>query len=183
VRLCLASASLSTFAPEVSGDPPYHAGTVSDVSSDFSKNLDQANINNAYVSGMKEALQMNGSQLTYAGNCFTAVRAHVFVNLKRVNPRTAIETMSQRKILVCSAAHALGCPKIASDVSLGLRDRADTRCHPCHSGTAIDCSADVRDPVVDMHVLYSYNYQHVSPLCLAVPCGSVRECLCAYLRL
>ncbi|KAJ9611480.1 hypothetical protein H2200_004664 [Cladophialophora chaetospira] len=38
----------------------------------FSKNLDQANINNAYVSGMKEALQMNGSQLTYAGNCFTA---------------------------------------------------------------------------------------------------------------
>lgn len=38
----------------------------------FSKNLDQANINNAYVSGMKEALDMNGSQLTYAGNVFTA---------------------------------------------------------------------------------------------------------------
>ncbi|KAI1626536.1 putative pantothenate transporter [Exophiala viscosa] len=38
----------------------------------FSKNLDQANINNAYVSGMKEALQMNGNQLTYAGNVFTA---------------------------------------------------------------------------------------------------------------
>ena len=38
----------------------------------FSKNLDQANINNAYVSGMKETLQMNGSELTYAGNCFTA---------------------------------------------------------------------------------------------------------------
>jgi MFS family permease len=38
----------------------------------FSKNLDQANINNAYVSGMKEALHMSGSELTYAGNCFTA---------------------------------------------------------------------------------------------------------------
>ena len=38
----------------------------------FSKNLDQANINNAYVSGMKESLKMNGSQLTYAGNVFTA---------------------------------------------------------------------------------------------------------------
>ncbi|KAF2833013.1 MFS general substrate transporter [Ophiobolus disseminans] len=38
----------------------------------FSKNLDQANIQNAYVSGMKESLGMNGSELTYAGNCFTA---------------------------------------------------------------------------------------------------------------
>jgi ACS family pantothenate transporter-like MFS transporter len=28
----------------------------------FCKNLDQANINNAYVSGMKESLKMNGSQ-------------------------------------------------------------------------------------------------------------------------
>ncbi|KAF2856047.1 pantothenate transporter liz1 [Plenodomus tracheiphilus IPT5] len=38
----------------------------------FSKNLDQSNISNAYVSGMKEALGMHGSELTYAGNCFTA---------------------------------------------------------------------------------------------------------------
>ncbi|KAL6242361.1 hypothetical protein RBB50_010909 [Rhinocladiella similis] len=38
----------------------------------FSKNLDQANINNAYVSGMKEALHMGGNELTYAGNVFTA---------------------------------------------------------------------------------------------------------------
>ncbi|KAF1915282.1 major facilitator superfamily domain-containing protein [Ampelomyces quisqualis] len=38
----------------------------------FSKNLDQSNIGNAYVSGMKEALNMHGSELTYAGNCFTA---------------------------------------------------------------------------------------------------------------
>jgi ACS family pantothenate transporter-like MFS transporter len=38
----------------------------------FCKNLDQANISNAYVSGMKEALGMHGSQLTYMGNVFTA---------------------------------------------------------------------------------------------------------------
>ena len=38
----------------------------------FSKNLDQANINNAYVSGMKEALHLEGNELTYAGNVFTA---------------------------------------------------------------------------------------------------------------
>ncbi|PSN65508.1 MFS general substrate transporter [Corynespora cassiicola Philippines] len=38
----------------------------------FSKNLDQSNINNAYVSGMKESLGMYGSELTYAGNVFTA---------------------------------------------------------------------------------------------------------------
>lgn len=38
----------------------------------FCKNLDQQNINNAYVSGMKEALNMGGSQLTYMGNVFTA---------------------------------------------------------------------------------------------------------------
>jgi ACS family pantothenate transporter-like MFS transporter len=38
----------------------------------FCKNLDQANISNAYVSGMKEALNMGGSELTYMGNVFTA---------------------------------------------------------------------------------------------------------------
>jgi ACS family pantothenate transporter-like MFS transporter len=38
----------------------------------FCKNLDQANISNAYVSGMKESLGMHGSQLTYMGNVFTA---------------------------------------------------------------------------------------------------------------
>ncbi|KAG9778594.1 hypothetical protein HRR83_002765 [Exophiala dermatitidis] len=38
----------------------------------FSKNLDQANLNNAFVSGMSEALHMYGSELTYAGNVFTA---------------------------------------------------------------------------------------------------------------
>lgn len=38
----------------------------------FCKNLDQANISNAYVSGMKEDLKLNGSQLTYMSNVFTA---------------------------------------------------------------------------------------------------------------
>ncbi|EXJ83602.1 hypothetical protein A1O1_07225 [Capronia coronata CBS 617.96] len=38
----------------------------------FSKNLDQTNLSNAYVSGMSEALHMYGSELTYAGNVFTA---------------------------------------------------------------------------------------------------------------
>ncbi|KAF7893960.1 hypothetical protein EAF00_007474 [Botryotinia globosa] len=38
----------------------------------FCKNLDQANVNNAYVSGMQEAINMKGSQLTYMGNVFTA---------------------------------------------------------------------------------------------------------------
>ncbi|KAJ5641144.1 hypothetical protein N7528_000769 [Penicillium herquei] len=38
----------------------------------FCKNLAQANIDNVYVSGMKESLNMGGSELTYMGNVFTA---------------------------------------------------------------------------------------------------------------
>lgn len=38
----------------------------------FCKGLDQQNINNAYVSGMKEALSMDGSELTYMTNVFAA---------------------------------------------------------------------------------------------------------------
>lgn len=38
----------------------------------FCKNLDQANISNAYVSGMKEAIGMKGNELTYLSNVFTA---------------------------------------------------------------------------------------------------------------
>ncbi|KAK5117506.1 hypothetical protein LTR85_008891 [Meristemomyces frigidus] len=38
----------------------------------FCKNLDQANISNAYVSGMKEAIGMEGSDLTYASSVFTS---------------------------------------------------------------------------------------------------------------
>jgi ACS family pantothenate transporter-like MFS transporter len=36
------------------------------------KNLDQQNINSAYVSGMKEALHMDGNELAYLSNVFTA---------------------------------------------------------------------------------------------------------------
>jgi ACS family pantothenate transporter-like MFS transporter len=38
----------------------------------FCKNLDQQNINNAYVSGMKEKLNMHGNELAYMSNVFTA---------------------------------------------------------------------------------------------------------------
>lgn len=63
----------------------------------FSKNLDQANLNNAYVSGMKESLHMNGNQLTYAGNVFTAgyvlgqIPAVILVT--RVRPSILVPTM------------------------------------------------------------------------------------------
>lgn len=38
----------------------------------FSKGIDQANINNAYVSGLKEAINMQGNDLVHASNVFTA---------------------------------------------------------------------------------------------------------------
>lgn len=38
----------------------------------FCKNLDQANLSNAYVSGLQKAIGMVGNDLTYAGNVFTA---------------------------------------------------------------------------------------------------------------
>lgn len=37
----------------------------------FIKNLDQVNINNAFVSGMKEDLGLNGNQLNYMQTCWT----------------------------------------------------------------------------------------------------------------
>ena len=63
----------------------------------FSKNLDQNNLNNAYVSGMKEALQLNGNQLTYAGDMFTT--GYVLGQLpavmlaRRVRPSLLIPTV------------------------------------------------------------------------------------------
>lgn len=63
----------------------------------FSKNLDQANINNAYVSGMKEALHMYGSELTYAGNVFTAGyvigQLPAVILVTRVRPSILIPTL------------------------------------------------------------------------------------------
>lgn len=38
----------------------------------FCKNLDQANLSNAYVSGLKEAIGMEGNDLTHAANVFAA---------------------------------------------------------------------------------------------------------------
>lgn len=38
----------------------------------FCKNLDQSNLSNAYVSGLKESIGMGGSELTYMSNVFTA---------------------------------------------------------------------------------------------------------------
>lgn len=37
----------------------------------FIKNLDQININNAFVSGMKEDLDLNGNELNYMQTCWT----------------------------------------------------------------------------------------------------------------
>ena len=62
----------------------------------FCKNLDQQNINNAYVSGMKEALKMGGSELTYMSNVFTA--GYVIGQL----PAVILSTMIRPSILVSS---------------------------------------------------------------------------------
>ncbi|OAA39052.1 MFS general substrate transporter [Cordyceps fumosorosea ARSEF 2679] len=37
----------------------------------FIKNLDQVNVNNAFVSGMKEDLDLNGNELNYMQTCWT----------------------------------------------------------------------------------------------------------------
>ncbi|KAF2796439.1 MFS general substrate transporter, partial [Melanomma pulvis-pyrius CBS 109.77] len=63
----------------------------------FSKNLDQANIQNAYVSGMKESLNMQGSELTYAGSVFTAGyvigQMPAVILATRVRPSVLIPTL------------------------------------------------------------------------------------------
>ncbi|EED13095.1 allantoate permease, putative [Talaromyces stipitatus ATCC 10500] len=63
----------------------------------FSKNLDQANVANAYVSGMSDALKMKGSELTYAGNVFTAGyvlgQLPAVILVTRIRPSILIPTM------------------------------------------------------------------------------------------
>ncbi|EXJ87535.1 hypothetical protein A1O3_04495 [Capronia epimyces CBS 606.96] len=63
----------------------------------FSKGLDQSNISNAYVSGMREALHMNGSELTYASNVFTAGyvvgQIPAVIMVTRVRPSYLIPTV------------------------------------------------------------------------------------------
>ncbi|PQE31555.1 major facilitator superfamily transporter protein [Rutstroemia sp. NJR-2017a WRK4] len=63
----------------------------------FCKNLDQANISNAYISGMREALSMEGSQLTYLGNVFTAgyvlSQIPAVILVTRIRPSILIPTL------------------------------------------------------------------------------------------
>ncbi|KAI9640047.1 hypothetical protein NHQ30_011610 [Ciborinia camelliae] len=63
----------------------------------FCKNLDQANLNNAYVSGMQEAINIQGSQLTYMGNVFTAgyviSQLPVVILVTHVRPSILISTL------------------------------------------------------------------------------------------
>ncbi|KIM98460.1 hypothetical protein OIDMADRAFT_128552 [Oidiodendron maius Zn] len=63
----------------------------------FCKNLDQANINNAYVSGMKEALNMGGSELTYMSNVFTAGyvigQLPAVILVTKIRPSILVSTM------------------------------------------------------------------------------------------
>lgn len=63
----------------------------------FCKNLDQANLSNAYVSGLQEAIGMQGDDLTYAGNVFTAgyvlSQIPAVILVTRVRPSYLISTL------------------------------------------------------------------------------------------
>ncbi|KAK6442086.1 hypothetical protein LTR95_001672 [Oleoguttula sp. CCFEE 5521] len=80
----------------------------------FSKNLDQSNVNNAYVSGMKEALGMYGSELTYAGNCFTAGyligQLPAVMLVTRVRPSLLIPTVELLWTVTTFSASAIKTP-------------------------------------------------------------------------
>ncbi|OAA59717.1 major facilitator superfamily transporter [Niveomyces insectorum RCEF 264] len=76
----------------------------------FCKNLDQANINNAYVSGMQEAINFGGNDLTYASNCFTAgyviSQLPVVILATKVRPSYLVSTLEVlwAVFTFCSAA-------------------------------------------------------------------------------
>ncbi|OQN96422.1 hypothetical protein B0A48_17478 [Cryoendolithus antarcticus] len=80
----------------------------------FSKNLDQSNVNNAYVSGMKEALGMYESELTYAGNCFTAGyligQLPAVMLVTRVRPSLLIPTVELLWTVTTFSASAIKTP-------------------------------------------------------------------------
>ncbi|WRT70038.1 uncharacterized protein IL334_007032 [Kwoniella shivajii] len=63
----------------------------------FIKNLDQSNVNSAFLSGMKEDLSMNGNELVYAVSIWTAgyIIGQIPLNLllTRVDPRWVIPTV------------------------------------------------------------------------------------------
>ncbi|PQE16211.1 Pantothenate transporter liz1 protein [Rutstroemia sp. NJR-2017a BVV2] len=76
----------------------------------FCKNLDQSNLSNAYVSGMREALSMHGSQLTYLSNVFTAgyvlSQIPAVILVTRIRPSLLIPTLEVlwSVLTFCSAA-------------------------------------------------------------------------------
>lgn len=76
----------------------------------FCKNLDQANISNAYVSGMQEAIGMGGNDLTYAGNVFTAgyviSQIPAVILVTKVRPSYVVSTLEilWAVFTFCSAA-------------------------------------------------------------------------------
>lgn len=69
----------------------------------FIKYLDQANINNAFVSGMKEQLGLYGNELNYMQSCWTAgyVIGQIPSNimLTRIRPSIWIPSMEVRSWL------------------------------------------------------------------------------------
>ncbi|THX95344.1 MFS general substrate transporter [Aureobasidium pullulans] len=87
----------------------------------FCKNLDQQNISNAYVSGMKEALNMNGNELTYMSNVFTA--GYVISQLPAVILVTKLRPSHVIPTLECLWAIFTFCSAAVTSVSqlYGLR--------------------------------------------------------------
>ena len=80
----------------------------------FCKNLAQANINNAYVSGMKESLGMKGSELTYMQNVFTAgyvvSQLPAVIIATRVRPSLLVPTLECLWSIItfcCAAANTV----------------------------------------------------------------------------
>ncbi|KAE8150645.1 major facilitator superfamily domain-containing protein [Aspergillus avenaceus] len=63
----------------------------------FLKYLDQTNLSNAYVSGMKEDLQMYGNEYTYAGTCYIVAYAVMQIPstliIQKVRPRYWLAAM------------------------------------------------------------------------------------------
>lgn len=77
----------------------------------FLKNLDQSNVNNAFLSGMKEDLAMNGNQLVTSTSIWTVgyVIGQIPSNLllTRVSPRWVIPSVRLRPLRVPQVAGSL----------------------------------------------------------------------------
>jgi len=74
----------------------------------FLKNLDQYNVNNAFLSGMQEDLSMYKNELVTATSIWTVgyVIGQIPSNmlLTRISPRWVIPSVSLRNHRVCNAA-------------------------------------------------------------------------------